>query len=152
MIQLDVVDRGILAELQRESRSSYAEIGKAVGLSPAAVHDRVKKLERKDVIRAYRIQVNPDALGLSLTCFIFVELERGSSGQKVLPFLSEITEIEELHSVAGDLDLVLKVRTTNTRSLEELVYRIKGVSGVAKTTTRIVLSTKLEGRPLVPID
>ena len=79
MVQIDAIDRAILLELQQESRLSYAEIGARVGLSPAAVHDRVKKLERKGVIQAYRIRVSPEALGLKLTAFVSIRLENNSS-------------------------------------------------------------------------
>jgi Lrp/AsnC family leucine-responsive transcriptional regulator len=55
-----------------------------------------------------------------------------------------------MHSIAGETDLLLKVRTTDPKALEALIYRIKAVPGVARITSTIVLSTALEGRPLVP--
>ena len=152
MVQLDEIDRAILLELQRESRLSYAEIGARVGLSAAAVHDRVKKLERKGVIQAYKVQVNPEALGLKLTAFVAIRLENNSSCLAVLPAFEQFPEIEEVHSVAGEVDVLLKVRTSDPKSLENLIYRIKAVEGVARTTSSVVLSTSLEGRPLVPLE
>lgn len=152
MVQLDEIDRAILLELQRESRLSYAEIGARVGLSAAAVHDRVKKLERKGVIWAYKVQVNPEALGLKLTAFVAIRLENNSSCLAVLPAFEQFPEIEEVHSVAGEVDVLLKVRTSDPKSLENLIYRIKAVEGVARTTSSVVLSTSLEGRPLVPLE
>lgn len=152
MVQLDTVDRAILLELQQESRLSYAEIGARVGLSPAAVHDRVKKLERKGVIKAYKIQVDPEALGLKLTAFVAIRLENNFTGMDIQPALERFGEIEEMHSVAGETDALLKVRTSDTKALENLIYRLKGVGGVARITSTIVLSTALEGRPLVPLE
>lgn len=150
MIQLDGRDKAILLELQHESRLSYAEIGSRVGLSPAAVHDRVKKLERKGVIKAYKIQVDPEALGLRLTAFVAIRLDNNFTGPEIQPSLEQFPQIEEIHSIAGETDILLKVRTTDTKALEALIYRIKSVPGVARITSTIVLSTALEGRPLVP--
>ncbi|MER3484094.1 MAG: Lrp/AsnC family transcriptional regulator [Meiothermus sp.] len=152
MVQIDAIDRAILLELQQESRLSYAEIGARVGLSPAAVHDRVKKLERKGVIQAYRIRVSPEALGLKLTAFVSIRLENNSSCRAVLPALEQFPEVEEVHSVAGEVDVLLKVRTTDPKTLEDLIYRIKSVEGVSRTTSSVVLSTAVEGRPLVPVE
>ncbi len=150
MVQLDTRDRAILLELQQESRLSYAEIGHRVGLSPAAVHDRVKKLERRGVIRAYKIQVDPEALGLKLTAFVAIRLDNNFTGREIQPALEQFYQIEEMHSIAGENDLLLKVRTSDTKTLEALIYRIKAVQGIARITSTIVLSTALEGRPLVP--
>ncbi len=150
MFHLDARDRAILLVLQRESRLSYAEIGSRVGLSPAAVHDRVKKLERRGVIKAYKIQVDPEALGLKLTAFVSIRLDNNSTVREIQPNLEQLHQIEEMHSIAGETDILLKVRTTDTKTLETLIYRIKCVPGVARITSTIVLSTALEGRPLVP--
>lgn len=150
MVRLDARDKAILLELQHESRLSYAEMGSRVGLSPAAVHDRVKKLERKGVIRAYKIQVDPEALGLKLTAFVAIRLDNNFTGREIQPGLEQFHQIEEMHSIAGENDLLLKVRTSDTKALEALIYRIKAVPGIARITSTIVLSTALEGRPLVP--
>jgi Lrp/AsnC family transcriptional regulator, leucine-responsive regulatory protein len=152
MVQLDSIDRAILLELQQESRLSYAEIGSRVGLSPAAVHDRVKKLEKKGVIKAYKIQVDPEALGLKLMAFVAIRLDNYATGKELVPALEQFNEIEEMHSVAGETDVLLKVRVTDTKALEALIYRIKNVPGVARITSTIVLSTTLEDRPLVPVE
>ena len=152
MVQLDSIDRAILLELQQESRLSYAEIGSRVGLSPAAVHDRVKKLEKKGVIKAYKIQVDPEALGLKLMAFVAIRLDNYSTGKELVPALEQFNEIEEMHSVAGETDVLLKVRVIDTKALEALIYRIKNVPGVARITSTIVLSTTLEDRPLVPVE
>lgn len=151
MIQLDAVDKAILLVLQRDTRLSYAQIGAQVGLSAAAVHDRVKKLEKRGVILGYKVQVDPEVLGLGLTAFIAVRLENHASANQVAPRLAEFSEIEEFHSVAGEVDLLLKVRSASPKALEELIYRLKAVEGVARTTSSVVLTTMFEGRPLIPV-
>jgi Lrp/AsnC family transcriptional regulator, leucine-responsive regulatory protein len=150
MIRLDKIDKAILLELQQDNRIAYADLASKVGLSVGAVHERVKKLERNNVITAYRVQVNPEALGLKLTAFIAIRLENNSTCRAVLPMLREFPEIEDIHSIAGEVDVLVKARTADTQSLEDLIYKIKAVEGVSRTTSSIVLSSELEGRPLLP--
>lgn len=152
MVQLDAIDRAIVLELQKESRLPYAEIGARVGLSAAAVHERVKKLERKGVIQAYRIQVNPKAIGLQVTAFIAVRLQNDATCSDVAPTFADFPEVEECHSAAGDIDVLLKARTATPEDLEKLLYRIKRVPGVSRTTSTVVLSTQFEARPLIPVE
>jgi Lrp/AsnC family transcriptional regulator, leucine-responsive regulatory protein len=150
MVRLDVIDKAILLNLQQDNRIAYADLATKVGLSVGAVHERVKKLERNGVITGYRVQVNPEALGLKLTAFIAIRLENNSTCRAVLPMLREFPEIEDIHSIAGDVDVLVKARVTDTKALEDLIYKLKAVEGVSRTTSSIVLSSELEGRPLVP--
>lgn len=151
MIQLDSIDQAILVALQEDSRIPYTELASKVGLSAAATHERVKKLERKGVIRRYRIELAPETVGLGLTAFVAVQLKSTTTCRTLLPQLSQFSEIEEVHSVAGEIDVILKVHTASTKTLEDLLYSIKALSGIARMTTRVVLTTELEGRPLVPV-
>jgi Lrp/AsnC family leucine-responsive transcriptional regulator len=151
MIQIDTIDQAILLHLQQDSRIAYADLAKLVGLSVGAVHERVKKLERKGVIRRYRVDIDPEAIGLKLTAFVAVQLEGDCQCRNILPELKTFPEIEEVHSVAGEIDVILKVHSTDTKTLEDLLYRIKAIKGIARMTTRVVLSTELEGRPLQAI-
>lgn len=148
MIHFDDVDKAILSQLQEDSRIPYAELASKVGLSVGAVHERVKKLERKGVIKRYRVDVDPEAIGLKLTAFVAVQLESNSTCRTLLPEFQTFPEIEEVHSVAGEIDVILKVHTSDTKTLEDLLYRIKTIKGISRMTTRVVLSTELEGRPL----
>jgi Lrp/AsnC family transcriptional regulator, leucine-responsive regulatory protein len=69
--------------------------------------------------------------------------------KKLMPEFLKFSEIEEVHSVAGEIDVILKVHSTDTKTLEDLLYRIKAINGISRMTTRVVLSTELEGRPVV---
>jgi Lrp/AsnC family transcriptional regulator, leucine-responsive regulatory protein len=149
MVRLDEIDTAILVNLQQDSRIAYADLAQKVGLSVGAVHERVKKLERKGVIKRYRVDVDPEAIGLSLTAFVAVQLESNSSCRSLMPEFLKFSEIEEVHSVAGEIDVILKVHSTDTKTLEDLLYRIKAINGISRMTTRVVLSTELEGRPVV---
>ncbi len=149
MIRLDAIDTAILVNLQQDSRIAYADLAGKVGLSVGAVHERVKKLERKGVIKRYRVDVDPEAIGLMLTAFVAVQLDPSTSCRSLMPDFSTFPEIEEVYSVAGEIDVILKVHSTDTKTLEDLLYRIKAIKGISRMTTRVVLSTELEGRPVV---
>ncbi len=144
----DAMDAKILSALAMDSRRSYGDVGAEVGLSTAAVHERVKKLIERGVIERFSLAVNPEKLGLHFTAFVAIRSERAQACQDVAARLAELPALLELHSVAGEYDFIAKVRTPHAKALEAVLYQIKGIEGVARTTTTVVLSTPFEGRPM----
>jgi Lrp/AsnC family leucine-responsive transcriptional regulator len=144
---LDGRDLDIVAALQEDARATYADIGRRVGLSASSVHERVRKLERSHVIRAYRADVDPVALGLFVTAIIAVTPLDPTQPDDLPERVREFREIEDCFSVAGESNYVLKVRTKTTSDLEELIRRLRE-KGEVQTRTTIVLSVPFEGRPL----
>lgn len=147
-IQIDEMDARILTAMSADSRRSYADVGTEVGLSTAAVHERVKKLVERGVIRRFSLSVEPQALGLAFTAFVAIRNDGGIHCREVAPRLREMPEVQELHSVAGEYDFLAKIRTTHARALEDVLYAIKSIPGVARTTSTVVLNTEFEDRPL----
>ena len=147
-IQTDERDPRIISALGADGRRSYADVGAEVGLSTAAVHERVKKMLDKGVIRRFSISVDPDRVGLSFTAFVAIRNDGGIHCRDVAPRLREMPEVQELHSVAGEYDFLAKIRTTHARALEDVLYAIKSIPGVARTTSTVVLNTEFEDRPL----
>jgi len=144
---LDDRDLDILAALQEDARATYADIGRMVGLSASSVHERVRKLEGAQVIRAYRADVDPEALGLFVTALIAVTPLDPTQPDDLPERVREFREIEDCFSVAGESNYVLKVRTKTTSDLEELIHRLRE-KGEVQTRTTIVLSVPFESRPL----
>ena len=147
-IQTDEMDARIISALSADGRRSYADVGTEVGLSTAAVHERVKKLLDKGVIRRFSISVAPERVGLGFTAYVAIRNDGGAHCRDIAPRLQAMPEIEELHSVAGEHDFLAKVRTTHARALEDVLYQIKAIEGVARTTSTVVLNTEFEDRPL----
>jgi Lrp/AsnC family leucine-responsive transcriptional regulator len=143
------LDRHIVELLVRDGRMSYTDLGKATGLSTSAVHQRVRRLEQRGVIRGYAAIVDPESVGLSLTAFISVKPFDPSAPDDISERLADVPEIEACHSVAGDENYILKVRTRTTEDLEDLLQRLREKAGV-QTRTTVVLSIPFEGRPLHP--
>lgn len=150
-IQVDAIDGRILSALGEDGRRSYAEVGAEVGLSTAAVHERVKKMLERGVIRRFSISVDPEAVGLRFTAFVAIRNDGGAHCREVAPRLREIAAVQELHSVAGEYDFLAKIRTSHARELEAVLYQIKAIPGVARTTSTVVLNTEFEDQPLRPI-
>jgi Lrp/AsnC family leucine-responsive transcriptional regulator len=140
------VDRKIVRLLSEDGRMSYTDLGKVTGLSTSAVHQRVRRLEQRGVIKGYAALVDPEAIGLPLTAFISIRPIDPSAPDDAPDRLSGLPEIEACHSVAGDASYLLKVRVPAPSDLESLLARIRAEANVSTRTT-IVLSTPYESRP-----
>ena len=123
-IQTDDIDARIISALGADGRRSYADVGAEVGLSTAAVHERVKKMLDKGVIRRFSISVDPERVGLNFTAFVAIRNDGGIHCRDVAPRLRAMPQVEELHSVAGEYDFLAKIRTTHARALEDVIYEI----------------------------
>jgi Lrp/AsnC family leucine-responsive transcriptional regulator len=143
---VEELDRQIVQLLVADGRMSYTDLGKATGLSTSAVHQRVRRLEQRGVIRGYAAIVDPEAVNLPLTAFISVKPFDPSAPDDTPERLTGIEEIEACHSVAGDENYILKVRVGSPGDLEDLLARIRAAAGVSTRTT-VVLSTPYEARP-----
>jgi Lrp/AsnC family leucine-responsive transcriptional regulator len=140
------LDRAIVSLLVRDGRMSYTDLGKATGLSTSAVHQRVRRLEERGVIRGYTAVIDLEAVGLPLTAFISIRPIDPSAPDDAPDRLRELPELEACHSVAGDESYILKVRVHTPADLESLLARIRAAANVTTRTT-IVLSTPYESRP-----
>lgn len=146
---LDDRDIGILAALQRDARATYADIGERVGLAPSSVHERVRKLEAARVLRGYHADVDPDAVGLSVTALVSATPLDPRQPDDLPTRVLEFPEVLDCHSVAGAENYILKVRTRSTSDLEDFLRRLRDKAEV-QTRTTVVLSTAFEHRPLSP--
>ena len=144
---MEDIDRQILRLLAADGRMSYTDLGKATGLSTSAVHQRVRRLEQRGVIRGYTAVIDPEAVGLPLTAFVSVTPLDPAAADDVPAQLAELAEIEACHSVAGDENYILKVRVSTPGVLEGLLATIRAKAAVSTRTT-IVLSTAYEARPI----
>jgi Lrp/AsnC family transcriptional regulator, leucine-responsive regulatory protein len=142
---MDTLDMKALETLQAAGRESWAALGDALGMTGPAAAERVRRLEERGVIRGYAAVVDPRAVGAGLAAFVAVTLERPRDRTKFLALVDSLPEVQECHHVAGDDDYLLKVRCRDTSDLERvLTHELKGLTGVARTRTTVVLSTVKE--------
>ncbi|MET9430648.1 MULTISPECIES: Lrp/AsnC family transcriptional regulator [unclassified Streptomyces] len=144
---MDDIDRQLLALLQQDASRSYAALGQAVGLSAGAAHERVRKLRERGVIRRTAVEVDPAAIGRGVLAFVMVDSTAwvGDSGDR----FSAIPEIQEAHVIAGSASVLVKVRTSTTEQLQDVLRRLYAIDGVSGTQATIVLETFFE-RPVTP--
>ena len=145
---VESTDRRILELLAADGRMSFTDLGKATGLSTSAVHQRVKRLESRGMIRGYGATIDHEQLGLPLTAFISIRPIDPSQPDDSPDRLTGIREIESCWSVAGEESYILKIRVPTPSHLEDLLARIRAAANVSTRTT-IVLSTPYENRSVV---
>jgi Lrp/AsnC family transcriptional regulator, leucine-responsive regulatory protein len=141
---LDQLDLALLEALQRNGRSTFAELGALVGLKAPAVHDRVKRLEQRGHIRGYSAQLDSRSLGLELIAFVSCYTTPETKYETFTKALAEMPEVVEVHSVAGEETYICKVVTRSTQHLDDLLARLKALPGMGRTKTTIVLNTPFE--------
>ncbi|MFD9778049.1 Lrp/AsnC family transcriptional regulator [[Kitasatospora] papulosa] len=140
----DATDWRILDVLQRDGRATFAELARAVSMSPSAVTERVRRLEEVGVIRGYTAVVDPERLGMPILALVRLRYPNGN--YKPFHDLTASTpEILEAHHVTGDDCFVLKVTARSMRHLEEVTGRIGTLGSV---TTSIVYSSPLPRRAI----
>jgi len=144
-LSLDKKDFALIEALQQNASRRLEELAKMVHLAPSSVHDRLQKLERVGIIRQWTIKLDAPALGLGVLAFVGIRATKPCS--ELLEALRAIPAIEECHSVAGELSMMLKVRVAGTPALLELSDRLRAIPGVEQTETTIVLKTQID-RPI----
>jgi Lrp/AsnC family leucine-responsive transcriptional regulator len=143
-VVIDDTNRRLLSELQENARLSLAELGRRVGLSPPAVAERVQRLELQSVILGYRAEIDPRALGLSLTAVVRI---RPAPGQlaNVATLARETPEVVDCRRVTGDDCYVMTAHLRDVEHLEEVIDKFVALG---QTTTSIVQSAPVPRRGL----
>ncbi|MFD9222217.1 Lrp/AsnC family transcriptional regulator [Streptomyces sp. NPDC060064] len=144
----DAVDRQILELLQTDGRIKLSELGRRVRLSPAAVTERVRRLEACGAITGYGAHVSPARLGYGIQAFIRVNPHGGYNLKhpRTLELLAR-PEVIEVHHVVGEDCWIIKVAVTDTVHLEDVLEQ---TSALGRTTTSVVLTSPVERKPLLP--
>jgi len=149
---IDDVSLKILKILQEKARIPNVEVARQVGMAPSAVLERIRKLENQGFIDGYEVRLNPKRFAKSLVAFVKVKIKNAGDEKKAGQALSAIPEVQEVHYVAGDDALLVKVRVADPEDLGRLTRdKIAAVATVQSTQTAIVLSTYKE-TARIPID
>ena len=140
---LDDVDRRLLALLRDNARAPTAELARKLGLSRTTVQNRLTRLERSRAIAGYTVTVPPEAEAALVRAHVLITLAPKQSGA-IEAALRRIPELRVLHSVSGPFDLIAIVAAASIGELDELIDRIGLLDGVERTTSAIVLSTRIQ--------
>jgi Lrp/AsnC family leucine-responsive transcriptional regulator len=143
-VQLDRIDRNILAALARDGRLSMAELASRVGLTKTPVQARVRRLERDGVIRGYMAQIDHERMGEGHVAFVQVTLSdtRSAALDAFNKAVTGIPEVEQCHMIAASFDYLLKVRTTDIAAYRSVLgERISALPHVEHTSTFVAMET-----------
>lgn len=139
-MELDRRDFVLIDALQRNAAQRLEDLAKLVDLAPSSVHDRLRRLEEGGVIRRWTVECDADALGLPVLAFVGLSATRPCS--ELRKKLEATPEIEECHSVAGELSMLLKVRVASPSALLALTERLRQIPGIEGTDSTMVLATQ----------
>jgi DNA-binding Lrp family transcriptional regulator len=140
---LDGVDRQLIAALQVNARESVATLARKLGIARTTVTSRLARLERSGVIVGYGVRLAQRAITGGLQAYVGITVQP-KAGREVLKSLGAVAQIQQLCAVSGEFDYVAWLRTDSPEQLDELLDQIGGLEGVEKTTTSIILSTKVD--------
>jgi Lrp/AsnC family transcriptional regulator for asnA, asnC and gidA len=144
-VKIDAIDKKILEELMNNARIPYLEIGRIIGISGAAVHQRVQKLEDSGIIQGSRTIINPKKLGFNTSTFVGVFLDQAGLYDEVVNQLNNIPEVVECHYTTGNYSVFLKILCENNDDLLRILNKsIQQIPGVARTETFITLDQPID--------
>ena len=144
-INIDGIDKIILRELMEDARKPILEIARKVGISGAAIHQRLRKLESSGLINGSRLILDPKILGYTTTAFVGIYLDRAMSNPRAVKQLEEIPEVLECHYTTGNWSVFIKILCKNNEHLMHLLNKkIQAIEGVSRTETFISLNQQIE--------
>ena len=133
---IDAIDRRILSHLQEHGRATNLELAEAAHLSPAQCNRRHRRLEEQGLVKRYEARLDAPALGLGVTAFVHVTMERGHMREiaKFRGFVQSLAQVQECYAVTGDFDYVLKVVARDLKALSDFLLatlmQLPGVNAV----------------------
>jgi len=139
---LDEIDRKLIQLLQEDARTSYAELGRQVGLTTPAVIERVRKLEDSKIIRGYRAEIDTARVGLPILAFVRMSIT-GVDYSHIIEVAESSNEFLECHRGTGEDSFIMKIAVASVEHLQDVIDRL---TPYGITTTTIVLSSPVKRR------
>ncbi|AXO80481.1 AsnC family transcriptional regulator [Olleya aquimaris] len=144
-ITIDGIDKKILRALMQDARTPVLEIARQVGISGAAIHQRLRKLEKSKLIAGSKFVINPKVLGYTTMAFVGIYLDKAISNPDAVKQLKKIPEVLECHYTTGNWSILIKILCMDNEHLMHLLNNdIQSISGVSRTETFISLDQQIE--------
>jgi Lrp/AsnC family transcriptional regulator for asnA, asnC and gidA len=142
---IDGIDKIILRQLMQDARKPILEIARKVGISGAAIHQRLRKLEKSGLLAGSKFIIDPKVLGYRTMAFIGVYLERAANNARAVRQLEDIPEVIECHYTTGNWSILIKILCKNNEDLMNLLNKkIQAIDGVSRTETFISLDQQID--------
>lgn len=144
-MKIDGIDKKIIRSLIKDARIPILSIARDVGISGAAIHQRLRKLEKSELIDGYQMMINPKSLGYNTTAFVGIYLNSSAVLSSVIKRIKEISEVLECHYTTGEFTIFVKVVCKESEDLMQLLdTKIKVIKGVSKFETFISLNQQID--------
>jgi len=144
-LHIDGIDKKILRALMEDARTPVLEIARQVGISGAAIHQRLRKLEKSQLISGSKFVINPKILGYTTMAFIGIFLDKAVSNPDAVRQLKKIPEVLECHYTTGNWSILIKVLCKDNEHLMHVLNRdIQTITGVSRTETFISLDQQID--------
>jgi len=147
---IDALDARLIATLRANPRVGLLEVARRLGVARGTVQARLAKLEARGVVSGHGPEIDPVAMGYSISAFVFVELAQGQLTEAVA-VMESLPEILEADAISGPQDLICRVVARDTEHLQELVNQLLATPAIRRCTSYIVLSRQVPPRtgPLI---
>ena len=144
-VLIDGLDKVILKALMTNARKSINEIAKTAGISGAAVHQRLKKLEKTNLISGSQLIINPKVLGYKTMAFIGIYLDKAIRNPEAVKQLEKIPEVIECHYTTGNWSILIKILCEDNQHLMNVLnHKIQTIEGVSRSETFISLDQQIK--------
>ncbi|XLS28792.1 Lrp/AsnC ligand binding domain-containing protein [Flavobacteriaceae bacterium M23B6Z8] len=145
IVEIDGIDKEILRFLMEDARKPILEIARKIGISGAAIHQRLRKLETANLIAASKLIINPKVLGYSTMAFIGIYLDKAMRNPEAVNQLKSIPEVLECHYTTGNWSILIKILCKDNEHLMNLLnHKIQTIEGVSRTETFISLNQQID--------
>lgn len=144
-LRLDGIDKKILRQLMSDARTPILEIARNIGISGAAIHQRLRKLEKSGLLSGSKFVVNPKVLGYTTMAYIGIFLDKAMSNPRAVKELEKIPEVLECHYTTGNWSILIKVLCKDNEHLMQVLNKkIQQIEGVSRTETFISLDQQID--------
>ncbi|WP_343328914.1 Lrp/AsnC family transcriptional regulator [Polaribacter staleyi] len=144
-MKIDGIDKKIIRSLIRDARTPILSIARDVGISGAAIHQRLRKLEKSELIDGYQMMINPKTLGYNTIAFVGLFLENTAVLSSIIKRLKEVSEVVECHYTTGDFTIFIKVICKDNEDLMRVLEtKIKEIKGVVRFDTFTSLNKQID--------
>ena len=144
-IYIDGIDKKILRALMQDARTPVLEIARHVGISGAAIHQRLRKLEKSGLLSGSKFIINPKVLGYTTMAFIGIYLDKAMNNPEAVKQLQKIPEVLECHYTTGNWSIFIKILCKDNEHLMHVLNKdIQSIEGVSRTETFISLQQQID--------
>lgn len=144
MKEIDEIDIQLLNYLQENGRERITAISDSLGVNRVTTAERIEKLIKKGIITKFTVKLNYEMIGLEVLAFVFISFKKKGevTQERLAEMISNIDGVEEVHIIAGEFDILAKVRSRNLRELgEKVINKIRSYPGVENTLSHVVFQT-----------